>query len=161
MSHEFKVCPSCLEEYMPVASECGRCGLALVFPDAPELREEPEEFPPVSELRCVRVGPLTWTRALSDSFGLVGIAHRIERDERGRDEGGVDPSEFGGVALYGIWVKPEDLEAAKEVDRSLFAHLERGDAEGPAASEDERCPACQTRLPLNAVECPDCGLSFG
>ena len=132
--------------------------MSLLSPDALGEIAEPEDFPATSELECVRIGPLPWTRALSQGLGELGVPHRVERDTRSEEEGGVHPLRFDGETVYGTWVKPEDAQAAREVDRALFGHLDADRQE--EALGDEACPACQEPLAQDAVECPSCGLSF-
>jgi len=155
----YRICPECHEEYTLAATECADCGVELVTPGALPAEVEPEAFPEVEELVCVRVGPLPWTRALSEGLTQVGLGHRVEPDQRSEAEGGVDSRRFGGEAVYGTWVMPADEATARELDAALFAHLEP-DAAG-AADGDERCPACDEPLAPDAVECGGCGLSFG
>ncbi len=156
---EFKVCPECREEYTLAANECGDCEVALVFPDALPVELAPEAFPDVDQLVCVRVGPMPWTRALSDGLTQAGIAHRVEPDQRSEAEGGVDPRRFGGETVFGTWVLPDDEEVARSLDAALFAHFEPDAAE--EADGSEACPACEEPLATDAVECPGCGLSLG
>lgn len=158
MSHEYKLCPSCHEEFTLAATECVDCGTALIFADAVE-EELPEDFPPVSELVRVRVGPLPWTRALSAALSDEGIAHRVERDGRGEEDGGSDRRRFGGEEVYGTWVEPEQIDAARQLDRSLFGHLEPGAS--PTSDGEEVCPACQEPISPDDLACPGCGLGFG
>jgi hypothetical protein len=161
VSHEYKVCPSCLDEFTLVVSVCAACEVDLVAPgDLPdEGEEEPDAFPEIADLACVRVGPLPWTRALSDALTAAGIGHRVERDTRSEEEGGVGRGKFGGEEVYGTWVRPEDMDGAREFDGLLFAQFEP-DREAEATDE-EACPACGAPLAIDAVECSDCGLSFG
>lgn len=159
MSHDFQVCPSCGDEFTLSVFECSRCAVALVSPDSLPPEPEPEDFPEVDALGCVRVGPLPWTRAISDALTQVGIAHRVEPDARTVAQGGIDPERFGGQSLYGTWVRPEDLEVAQGIDREVFALFE---AEGaPVADSGEACPACEAPLAHDALECSGCGLVFG
>jgi rRNA maturation protein Nop10 len=161
MSQQVKVCPECGEEYTLVPSECVDCGVALVFPDQLEIHTAPEQFPPTAELACVRVGPLPWTRALSAALEEAEIRHRVEPDSRSEAEGGLARGTFDGDAVFGTWVLPQKLEAAKAIDETVFAHV-RGQEEGaPEATTDELCPACQSPLAIDALECADCGLPFG
>ena len=155
----FRICPECHEEYTLAATECAECGLALVDPGALPAEDAADAFPGVEDLVCVRVGPLPWTRALSEGLGQAGIAHRVEADARGEEAGGVDPRRFGGESVFGTWVLPEDEGAARELDAALFAHLEPESA--GAAVGDETCPACEEPLAPDATECAGCGLSFG
>ena len=159
MDHEYRICPSCEEEFTLTATECPDCRVSLVFPGVEEAPEVAPAFPQKDELECVRVGPLPWTRALSDKLTEAGIAHRVEPDTRSEEEGGVDPRRFGGEDLYGTWVRPEEAEAAGAIDAEVFAPLEVERA--PEAMGDETCPACGAALPADAMTCPDCGLSFG
>jgi hypothetical protein len=161
VTHEYLVCPSCRDEFTVVSTACATCAVDLVLPGAlaDEANEVPEEFPDIADLVCVRVGPLPWTRALSETFTAAGIGHRVERDTRSEAEGGVGEGKFGGEEVYGSWVRPEDREAAGELDGVLFAQFEP-DREAEA-SADEACPACGTSLAIDAIECTDCGLTFG
>lgn len=160
MSHQVKICPECGEEYTLVPSECADCRVPLVFEEELEISAAPEDFPPTAELQCVRVGPLPWTRALSSALEQAEIRHRVEPDSRSEAEGGINRGSFDGADVFGTWVRPQHLEAASEIDRAVFAHVRGGD-EAPAAEADEVCPACQTPLAVDALECPDCGLNFG
>ena len=159
MAYDFQVCPSCRDEFTLSVLECGSCGVALVPPDSLPPDPEPEDFPEVSDLECVRVGPLPWTRAISDALTQVGMAHRVEPDTRSVAQGGIDPKRFGGETLYGTWVLPADLEAARVIDREIFALFEAEAA--PVSSGGEACPACDTPLAGDALECSSCGLVFG
>jgi len=159
VSYDFQVCPSCGDEFTLAVLECASCGVALVSPDSLPPEPEPENFPEVSDLDCVRVGPLPWTRAISDALTRAGIAHRVEPDTRSVAEGGVDPKRFGGETLYGTWVQREALDAARSLDGELFALFEAEAA--PAVSGGEACPACETPLAGDALECASCGLVFG
>ena len=69
-----------------------------------------------------------------------------------------------GAARYGLFVSPDDIDSAKEVDRK---HWIKGAPEHAASyrySEQElagTCPACETAVPQGAAECPECGLVVG
>lgn len=161
MPPEFKVCPSCREEFTLAAVDCGGCGVVLVYPgdlDGDES-EEDQEIPQISDLACVRVGPLPWTRALSAALSEAEIAHRVAQDTRTEQEGGVGSKRFGGEDVYGTWVLPEEQGAALEIDAMLFAHLQPERADD--IDEDEACPACHEAISPAVLECPSCGLTFG
>lgn len=158
MSAEFKVCPGCREEFTLVATECAACELALVFPDALAPAPEAEDLPDIEALECVRVGPLPWTRALSQALSQAGIGHRVERDTRSAEDGGVGRGRFDGQDVFATWVRPEEHADASTIDRALFAHFEPDAAE--PAGEDDVCPACGDPLAPEVVECPGCGLHF-
>ncbi|MDE0887202.1 MAG: hypothetical protein OSB70_16895 [Myxococcota bacterium] len=159
MSYDYQVCPSCGDEFTLSVLHCARCEVALVPPHSIPPEPEPENFPEVDALECVRVGPLPWTRAISDALTQVGVAHRVQPDTRSPAEGGIDPKRFGGEALYGTWVGAEDLEAARAIDQQVFAVFETEAA--PESSGAEACPACEARLGQNDLECGECGLVFG
>lgn len=159
MNYDFQVCPSCGDEFTLSVLECSDCHVPLVSPDAVPPEIEPEEFPDVAALACVRVGPLPWTRAISDALTEAGLAHRVEPDTRSVAEGGVDPERFGGQTLYGTWVRPEDLEPAREIDTAIFAVFEAEAA--PATGSSEACPACEAHLAPDVLECASCGLVLG
>lgn len=158
MEYNYLICPSCHEEFTLLVAECAHCGIALVSPGERPDDGLLEDFPDTNELDCVRVGPLPWTRALSEKLSEAGIAHRVQPDTRTEAEGGIDRSRFGGEDLYGTWVEPDELDAAQAIDTAIFAPLE-ADLE-PEASEGETCPACGGSLAVDSAQCPDCGLSF-
>jgi rRNA maturation endonuclease Nob1 len=161
MPNEYKVCPSCGDEYTAVPERCADCGVPLVFAHEIEPEIPESEFPQTSELECIRVGPMPWSQALSGALTEAEIAHRVERDTRSVEEGGVDPRHFDGADLFGVWVRASDLDAANDADKIVFAHVDGQSEEAPDADSDEQCPACQATLPIEALECPDCGLPFG
>jgi hypothetical protein len=160
MSHDVRICPECGDEYTLSATECADCRVPLVFEDEIEPASQPASFPPTAELACVRTGPLPWTRALSAALEESGIAHRVEPDTRTEAEGGLSTSEFDGADVFGTWVTPSTLDTAKEIDALVFAHVHGQDEAAPAASSDEVCPACETPIAVDALECSDCGLNF-
>ena len=88
------------------------------------------------------------------------LVERGLADSRSKAEGGVDPGSFDGMDVFGTWVRPKNHLAALEIDASVFAHVGGADENAPEATEDETCPACQSSLAVDALECPDCGLSF-
>ena len=159
VSESIQQCPQCGEEYTRAVSRCAHCGVALVAAGSVAAEPPPAEFPDTSRLACVRVGPLPWTHALSQSLSELGIEHRVERDTRSEAEGGAHPDRFGGEILYGVWVRPEEHARAVEHDRQLFAAFEPDRAE--ASEGDDCCPACGERLAPEALSCPGCGLAFG
>lgn len=160
MSHDVRICPECEEEYTLIPTECADCRVPLVYPDEIEPAVPAEGFPPVSELECVRVSPLPWTRALSSALEQAEIRHRVEPDLRSEAKGGIDRNTFDGADVFGTWVLPKSLEAAREIDKIVFAHARGHESDSPEASSDEVCPACQSPIAIDALECSDCGLSF-
>ncbi|HIG71577.1 MAG: hypothetical protein ABGW98_17915 [Myxococcales bacterium] len=161
MSNDVKMCPECRDEYTLQAIECADCHVPLIFPDDFENDPAPENFPPSSDLECVRVGPIAWTRALSSALEQATIPHRVEPDQRSEADGGVSPNEFDGADVFGTWVQEKDLAASVEIDKVVFAHVHGQEADAPSATEDEVCPACQSPIAVDDLECSDCGLHFG
>lgn len=160
MSNDVKICPECGEEYTLQAVECADCRVSLVMEGDLEIDATPENFPPTSELECVRTGPIAWTRALSAGFEEASIPHRVEPDTRSEAEGGLSPSEFDGADVFGIWVRPSDLPAAVKIDKVVFAFVHGQGEDAPEAADDETCPACTSPIAVDDLQCSDCGLSF-
>jgi hypothetical protein len=159
----FKVCPECRVEYRQTAETCVDCRVPLVHPEAVAGDDEAlEDFPPASELACVRVAPLAWIHALSAGLQERGVTLRVERARAEDAPDGQRAGIFGNVdQLFGLYVRPEDLELARELDASIVGQIVPEEAPPVAEGEDETCPACGDTLAADAVECPGCGLSFG
>lgn len=152
-------CPECRAEYLPTATVCVECGVPLVSEGA--LSEHAvDDLPPVSELVCIRASAVGWARALSEQLVEAGISHRIEVAHDDSEDG--TDRRPGANLPFGVYVRPEDAEAAAAVDaafmRSQIPDLEHGD---PSRDTDgEACPACGAVTPAGASECPDCGLAL-
>ena len=158
MSLPPKVCPECREEYLHSASQCVHCEVDLVLLE--ELRvQATDALPPTEGLHCLRTAAGSWAVGLSEQLRVAGIAHRI--DAIAGNEG---------TSAFGIWVRPIDVEAAKEIDlrhaRGQMPDLpEDFDAdfrEAEAHTEgDDACPACGEPIASDASECGSCGLFLG
>jgi hypothetical protein len=159
--HGYKLCPECRTEYTLVATRCADCDVDLVAPHEVPAEEEVGEPPPASELQCGRGAPLAWTRALSGGLQQTGVVHRIETAEVGDAPEGQRPGVFGNVQLFGLYVRDEHVEPAQALDGNIAAQLLPEEAPAIDAGEEESCPACGTALEAHALECPDCGLTFG
>ena len=139
-----KVCPDCGEEYRPEIERCADCGAALVM--AEEAGGAEASLPDAMEA-ATGVGPAAraLTRAdraielrpAADLLAAAGVPFAIKNGPQG----------------FELLVDPERMEAAAEAAASVLG-LE-------AAAELERCPACETPLPAQAEECPECGLGLG
>lgn len=157
---QYRVCPSCRDEFVPTMERCPDCDVPLVHEE--ELGpEEAEELPPVEELACVRVAPVAWIRALSEGLQQRGVAHRVQGARIEDAPEGKSARVFGNVGLFGLWVGEEDRPAAEELDGTLAARLVPEEAPELGEGDEETCPACGTTLDADTVECPDCGLAFG
>jgi hypothetical protein len=158
----YRFCPVCRSEYTRVATRCLDCDVDLV--DADALAAEDEElqaFPPASELECVRVAPIHWIRALSGALQQGGVGHRVEPATAEDAPEGQRPDVFGDVQLFGLYVESAHAPPARELDGTIAAQLLPEEAPALDEGEEEACPACGTVLTPDAIECPDCGLSFG
>jgi len=159
----FRICPTCREEYTSTTSRCAECDVELVaqadLPDEPE--PPPFEFPPASELRCIRVAPLAWIRALSQALEEREVPHRVEPTQAAAAPEGQRPELFGNVDLFGLYVLEEDAPDVRVLDEVIAQQVLPGEAPDVEEGELEACPACGTELPHDATECTDCGLAFG
>jgi hypothetical protein len=161
-AHLYLVCPECFAEHTLSVTHCADCGVELVSPAAiAAVEAEVAEFPPASELDCVRVAPLAWVRALSEGLERGGVAHRVEpaREEDAPD--GQEASIFDGAQLFGLYVRNNDAAAARELDKSIAVQLLPDEAPPLAEGEEENCPACGSALAADVVECGECGLRLG
>ena len=64
--------------------------------------------------------------------------------------------------LFSVYVRPEDLPRAKDIDEKVFA-VEVPDSEGMSHVEDldfSSCPGCGNRLGENDLKCSSCGLDL-
>ena len=155
-----KVCPRCGEEYLHTAIECVHCAVTLVLPG--QLEDAPvDELPPPSELRRVRAAGAGWVVTLSEQLAEHDIPHRVESlNEAEADAQG------GGAGPYGVYVREEDLEAAKAID-SAYLKREMPDLDesaieaGFAGADDGTCPACGDPVTSDVDECAGCGLALG
>lgn len=153
-------CPRCESEFVPSATRCESCDVALVA-DLTAVVYEADEMPPTRELVCVRAASMGWAQGLSTSLAASGISHRIEAV--GDDDGDESLREQPNALLpYGVWVLEADLERARAIDddylRGQIPDLpdEGADVEGA----DGGCPACGDPVPESAGECPGCGLAM-
>lgn len=159
---DYRVCPACRTEYTRMATRCADCDVELVHADVvAEEDAQVEDLPPASALRCVRVAPIAWIRALSEGLQHGGVPHRVE--PAGADDApeGQRVEAFGNVQLFGLYVREADTDAAREIDGSIAARILPEEAPALAEGEEDACPACATPLAPDATECPDCGLGFG
>ena len=64
--------------------------------------------------------------------------------------------------LFSLYVRPEDLDRARDIDEKVFA-VEVPDGEGMPHAEDldfSSCPGCGNRLEENDLKCSSCGLDL-
>jgi hypothetical protein len=155
-----KFCPSCRDEFVHSATVCGECEVPLVLKEnLSDLADS--DFPPEAELVCVRVADSGWALGLAELLKENQVPHRV---------GMSDPE--AAKQVYGVFVLPDDVEIARELD-AVHARREMPDLPegfdpremmtGPAAEGDsleDVCPACGDALESNAQECTGCGLAL-
>jgi len=148
------VCPRCKVGFAPDITICPICKIPLVAEDV--FEDEPEETPePVildddlSSLKELRQADVTWVHHLQDKLAEAGIPHLIEQS---------DPPRM----FFSVYVRPEDLPTAKDIDEKVFA-VEVPDGEGMPNVEDldfSSCPGCGNRLGEDDLKCSSCGLDL-
>jgi len=147
-------CPKCKVGFAPDTAVCPICKIRLTPEE--EFEDEPGEIPEpviidddVSSLKELRTADPSWIHHLQDKLALVGIPHRIEQ---------FDPPSM----LFSVYVRPEDLPAARDIDDKVFAE-EVPDSEEMPHVEDldfSSCPGCGNRLGENDLKCSNCGLDL-
>ena len=151
--YDFQICPSCKGEFTLLVDRCTECDVDLVSPGT-------DEFPPASELVCVRVAPVQWIEALSNALEDRQVPHRVEPIAPDAIPEGVEP--VGAGELVGLFVDDEGEEIARSLDAQIAAQVQpEQHVEALAEGEVESCPACGEELAADAAECPECGLAFG
>jgi hypothetical protein len=160
----YKVCPECSTEYLQVATRCSDCDVDLVAA-ADQVADEPplEAFPQADELACVRVAPIAWIQALSGGLQERGHPHRVEPIDAGTpgSDGDARHEAFGDSQLFGLYVRADDLEAARDLDAIIAVQVFPEAAPDLEEGQDDACPACGSALAADATACSDCGLVMG
>jgi RNA polymerase subunit RPABC4/transcription elongation factor Spt4 len=147
-------CPKCNVGFAPDTAICPICRVPLTseydFEDEPGEAPEPvildDDLSSLKELRTAGIG---WIHHLQDKLAEAGIPHRIEQSHPPR-------------MLFSVYVRPEDLPRAKDIDEKVFA-AEVPDSEGMSHVEDldfSSCPGCGNRLGENDLKCSNCGLDL-
>ena len=148
------VCPKCKVGFAPGIEVCPFCNIPLDSEE--ESEDEPGEIPEpiildddISSLKELRRADVDWIHHLQDKLAEAGIPHCIEQSAPRR-------------MLFSVYVRPEDLPRAKEIDEKVFA-VEVPDSEGMPHAEDldfSSCPGCGNRLGENDLKCSSCGLDL-
>jgi hypothetical protein len=150
-------CPVCLSEYREGFTRCSSCEVDLVerLADEMDLSEESiRQALEGKELVGVTRGTLDVVKETRDMLSARRIASIVVDDEE-ESTPGVPPR----VMLV---VSKDDLKAAAEVLGAKFQEMVA--EEGQQLSSDmsfDSCPACGSKVPENAEECPECGLFVG
>jgi len=157
-NYDSVVCPKCKVGFSPDTTICPICKTPLVFEGKfeDELEDKPSEAPEpiildddISSLKGLRAADVEWIHHLQDKLAEAGIPHCIEQS---------DPRRM----LFTVYVRPEDLPRAKDIDEKVFAE-EVPDGEGMPHVEDldfSYCPACGNQLGENDLKCSSCGLNL-
>jgi RNA polymerase subunit RPABC4/transcription elongation factor Spt4 len=146
------VCPQCKVGFAPDTAICPICKIQLVSKDesVDELSETPAPVildDDLSSLEKLRTADIDWIHHLQDKLAEAGIPHCIEQS---------DPPRMS----FSVYVRPEDLPRAKDIDEKLFA-VEVPGSEGMPHAEDLdfwSCPGCGNRLGEKDLKCSSCGL---
>jgi predicted amidophosphoribosyltransferase len=159
-----KLCPQCGSEYQMWVERCLDCDAALVHGrEGQGLDIRPEgltvEEAPAIPPGCVhlRTAPVDWIRRLSEDLDEAGIRHWTTPPAWRLDPG--------------LYVLPDDHEAAARVDRARYAvevpevALEEARPQRPVRRREPSddldvkvCPSCGAEYQLWAETCADCGV---
>ena len=155
-----KICPKCGEEYDIEAQVCAECGGALAFPQDYEQRYEPPA--PEVEVVLIREASFGYLKELLEHLAKKGIWAGVR--SHGQAPSSCSTRKCAPQPIFGLYVAKTDEAAAQEVDRAHW--LQGAPEEGASFTYTESelqgvCPACSTRLPDKAIECPECGLAVG
>jgi len=145
-----RVCPECDCEYVARAERCSDCGVALI--DRSEVDAEaggsaPPPLPAGDYRALVRREVARELDPLAAALGGAGVPFKVEVR-----------AGFG----FELCVRDDERAGALALLREFLPELDSGEPPADAATEaaDERCPACDTVLPAQAPECPECGLGL-
>lgn len=152
---QIKICLVCGEEYSLEAQVCVECGGRLVFE-----REYEQRFVPLDEserMVCVREDAAGYLEELGAVMKSGGIRNMIKFHQ-------TCTTGKACRTLYGLYVKPEDEAAARDIIRKHW--LKDAPEQGATYEYSEQelkgiCPACSAMIPEKSVECPECGLVVG
>lgn len=142
-------CRECDEEYLTHVVACADCGAELVPREEGQplpADDEPVGLPAGHYEPILHVDSAAELDALVRSLAVAGVPAKVQPSQRGRG--------------FVLGVRAEDQPAALDVLREATGAPEI-DAPVDVQPGDERCPACDTRLPADAQECPECGLAVG
>jgi RNA polymerase subunit RPABC4/transcription elongation factor Spt4 len=147
-------CPNCKVGFAPDTATCPICKIPLTSEDdfgdeSAEILEPVILDDDISFLKELRTADVDWIHHLQDRLAEAGIPHRIEQPHPPR-------------MLFSVYVRPEDLPTAKDIDEKVFA-VEVPDSQGIPDVEDldfSSCPGCGNRLGENDLRCSSCGLDL-
>jgi len=153
-------CPDCQSEYVEGIQECAHCAIPLVA-------EKPESHPfdSVATMATYLEGKETQPLArgfhvalqkLQESLREAGIASKLEIADEDAETAMHQSFELlidlGDVSRAQTLLSDDWREEFTKEGLAGDAHM---------ASDVSQCPACQSTIPENVEECPECGLFVG
>ena len=164
--NDYQYCPRCGAEYRRGFTRCSDCGVALTDEPPVEPPETPPQEHPVYDghhwIQDLRPEPLTAIGSELEAEMLLGLLRSNEVRAFSQNESSHGLSHYGGqaarssaLALYRIYVHPEDVAQARELlaeaghDASI--ELDRQSAETIAAPATRRGRPGSTRRFVVAV----------
>ena len=159
-------CPSCRGEFRAGITRCANCEVDLVA-EAPDLDPyaSPESMAALlaeAELRPVLLGTYEPARQAQGLLAGARIASVVAPEED-------DDMQPGLHARFVLLVAEEDVGRARGFFEARFAAgvanegLQLKDPESQEVDAEGAlpCPACDTPVPADQAECPECGLFVG
>ncbi|HUU00790.1 MAG TPA: hypothetical protein VM425_05045 [Myxococcota bacterium] len=151
-------CPVCLCEFREGFTRCNNCGVDLVDHLEQEMELSEENIRAAlegKELVLVTRGELEVVKETRDLLSSRRIASIVVDDEEAKLPPGAPPRVM-------LAVSKDDVEAAARVLGDKFQQMVAEEGQELAGElKYDSCPACGTRIPENAEECPECGLFVG
>lgn len=166
-------CPSCHSEYRPGFTRCASCDVDLVENLVVETIEPEEmgETLPVGLVSSTELGrPVEIDGKVYDLMRVFPLELANEAQQRLADAGfpvviaPIDADFPDQRPRFEVRVRAREHEAAEAALKAAFqAQVDQEGTGGDATSETsvDTCPACGAHVPLDATECPDCGLFVG
>ncbi len=155
-------CPTCRAEYVASVARCPTCDAALVAElgaDAMDAkRERMVQAVSAGEVVGVGLGSLSSCEELAGELEAAMVPAKVVKPSHDCESESGHP-----CAHFAVVVLKEDAEQAQRAMKGRFDALlaAEGIAAPGAGAEGDACPACGTKVPEDAGECPDCGLAFG
>lgn len=161
-----RYCPRCGVAHQAWATRCADCDCELVDePPPPSQALPPSALPPARELACLDTGDAWHVRSLAEALQAGGLSCRIDSHPPDAPLSGPGFSArrgfSGATTRLGVYVLPDELEAARRIQDEHRRSRTPGEAELAAGEHgEEACPACGTPLAASAEACGECGLEF-
>jgi transcription initiation factor IIE alpha subunit len=150
-------CPVCLSEFREGFTHCNSCDVDLVdqLPEEMDLSEENiRQALEGKELVPVTRGDLEVVKETRDLLSKNRLASIIVDDDQ-------EPAHPGAPKRVVLVVNGDDLEKAVKLLGDKFQKMVKQEGHEVDELVYDVCPACQTKVPENTEECPECGLFVG